>query len=195
MYSPFPFPFQPDQHAAVLHRLPITYRPHPLKVGTQHAGHALAMFGITLPSPFKSATQRSPSRAPPSPSFTPPSPLRPLCASPPPRPTTCNPSPSPRPPLPSPPHRPHRPLRRARAAAGVRAGLRTCRNCKQGFEESGNHGRACRHHPGVYTGDSRRKGTWERDGGGYATGDGAIERFWWYVHTHIFLFCAFSRVA
>lgn len=65
--------------------------------------------------------------------------------------------------------------------------LRTCRRCKNKFDTDKNHASACHYHPGMYTGDSLRKGVWERPDG-YTTGSGTAERFWWYVQNHPFAF-------
>ena len=59
---------------------------------------------------------------------------------------------------PGPQARRERRARRAGAAgpggggAGEGGATRTCRVCKQQFVEAENHGRACRHHPALYTG-------------------------------------------
>lgn len=56
------------------------------------------------------------------------------------------------------------------------AETRTCSQCKTLFDTEHNHPVACRFHPGLYTGDSLRKGVWE---GSQTKGSGAVERFWW----------------
>lgn len=48
----------------------------------------------------------------------------------------------------------------AAAAAPASPSARLCRNCKQYYEPSENHDRACRYHTKSYTGDTKRKGDW-----------------------------------
>lgn len=66
-------------------------------------------------------------------------------------------------------------------ATTITSALRTCRQCKQRFDTELNHAAACHYHPESFTGDSKRKIVWQSREQGYASGDGSVERFWWFV--------------
>lgn len=57
-------------------------------------------------------------------------------------------------------------------AAPSSATARLCRNCKQYYEPSENHDRACRYHTKSYTGDTKRKGDWSANADRVCNGEG-----------------------